>query len=50
MRKVSVKEAIQDTDISVKVLKENEGFLLDKSIFNLMKVFLHHNSRQVLNL
>ena len=47
IRKLSVKKVSQDINIPVKVVKENKEFFF-KSIFNLMKVFLHHNSLQIL--
>ena len=50
IRRLSFKKAIQETDIPVKFWTKMKNFLLTKSIFNLMKIFLHHTCRQVLNL
>ena len=50
IRRLSSKKAVQEIDIPVKILKENADFLLNISVANSMKPYVHQNFLQLSNL
>ena len=50
IRRLSSKKAVQKTDIPVKILKKMQNFLLNISVINSTKPYVHQNFLQLSNL
>ena len=48
--KLSLNKSVQDTDIPVKILKENADYFAEHIAFNLMRQYVHQNSQHLSNL